>query len=298
MTKPLKHAKRIRTAILVVGIVYTLLALAWIVWPWFAMKFGIWDQDTWQPVGYIATPVLTGPVVNLISGLFAAEADVYLAFTALILGLLLLSQWALLRPGRGLTARLAAHGRPMKAAIFSAAAMAMLLSVGLIALVLEVPDLWAPNMERIERNERGPMILLYSGMAALWILWSLVFYAYWRSGDRYTQLTRMIRALVAGSLLEAVVAVPVHVWVMRQRDCYCLRGTYTTLVFAGTVLLWAFGPGVVLLFLREKYRRERLIHRCDNCDYDLTGNTSGVCPECGTAAGSGATIHANENAPA
>ena len=23
--------------------------------------------------------------------------------------------------------------------------------------------------------------------------------------------------------------------------------------------------------------------RCRQCDYDLTGNTSGVCPECGTA---------------
>jgi CHASE2 domain-containing sensor protein len=22
---------------------------------------------------------------------------------------------------------------------------------------------------------------------------------------------------------------------------------------------------------------------CPNCDYDLTGNTSGICPECGTA---------------
>lgn len=23
--------------------------------------------------------------------------------------------------------------------------------------------------------------------------------------------------------------------------------------------------------------------RCSNCDYDLTGNVSGICPECGTA---------------
>jgi hypothetical protein len=23
--------------------------------------------------------------------------------------------------------------------------------------------------------------------------------------------------------------------------------------------------------------------RCSNCDYDLTGNTSGICPECGTS---------------
>src|SRR5579859_2701141 len=30
-------------------------------------------------------------------------------------------------------------------------------------------------------------------------------------------------------------------------------------------------------------RRELLRDHCFNCRYDLTGNTSGICPECGTA---------------
>lgn len=37
-------------------------------------------------------------------------------------------------------------------------------------------------------------------------------------------------------------------------------------------------------FVRAQYRRRR--HKpghCLNCEYDLTGNTSGVCPECGTS---------------
>ena len=36
-------------------------------------------------------------------------------------------------------------------------------------------------------------------------------------------------------------------------------------------------------FVRARYRHHR--HRsghCPTCEYDLTGNTSGVCPECGT----------------
>ena len=69
----------------------------------------------------------------------------------------------------------------------------------------------------------------------------------------------MIRGLIAGSVLEVMVAVPVHVWAARQRDCYCCRGSYTTLVIAGTVLIWAFGPGIILLYMREKYRRAKLI---------------------------------------
>ena len=96
---------------------------------------------------------------------------------------------------------------------------------------------------------------------------------------------KVIKGLVAGSFLEIFVAVPVHVWAARQRECYCCRGTYTTLIFAGAVLLWAFGPGIVLLYKREAYRREKLLHgqaiACPRCGYDLRGNESGVCPECG-----------------
>lgn len=75
---------------------------------------------------------------------------------------------------------------------------------------------------------------------------------------------RMIRGLLAGSFLEVFVAIPVHVWATRERECYCCRRTYTTLVFAGTVLLWAFGPGLVLLYWREKYRWEKLLTRAES----------------------------------
>ena len=34
-------------------------------------------------------------------------------------------------------------------------------------------------------------------------------------------------------------------------------------------------------FFYRRSRRNRLIGHCPNCEYDLTGNTSGVCPECG-----------------
>ena len=90
--------------------------------------------------------------------------------------------------------------------------------------------------------------------------------------------------MIVGSVLEVFIAVPVHVWAARQRECYCCRGTYTTLVLAGTVLLWAFGPGIILLYWREKYRRQRMLPTCIECGYDLRGTISAgrsECPECG-----------------
>ncbi len=40
------------------------------------------------------------------------------------------------------------------------------------------------------------------------------------------------------------------------------------------VIRYAFGP------LRRKYRRRKGL--CEQCTYNLTGNTSGTCPECGS----------------
>jgi hypothetical protein len=90
----------------------------------------------------------------------------------------------------------------------------------------------------------------------LWILWSVVFCIYFRQTDYYTWAGRIVRGLIAGSILELFISIPIYI--TREEDCYCARGSYAGIVFGGTVLLWAFGPGVFLLFLREKRRIEKL----------------------------------------
>ncbi len=46
--------------------------------------------------------------------------------------------------------------------------------------------------------------------------------------------------------------------------------------FLATICIWT-----VWLFLRRKSRRPKPANGCSACGYDLTGNISGVCPECG-----------------
>jgi hypothetical protein len=58
----------------------------------------------------------------------------------------------------------------------------------------------------------------------------------------------------------------------------------------GTILLLMVGMifvagvvlSVVLTAARRRLSRERPIGLCRRCGYNLTGNLSGVCPECGT----------------
>jgi len=56
--------------------------------------------------------------------------------------------------------------------------------------------------------------------------------------------------------------------------------------YALLAMLFAIYPAI---FFIRSYRRRRLnrqaLQPCGKCGYDLQGNKSGVCPECGTAAG-------------
>jgi len=270
MTKARRRAKYVRAVILCAGFLYVIAALLWIIWP-------LSDVDTEPPVsGLLGTPLSWTPGSK---ELLPETKTIYTVQIATVVGALLLAQWAFLRPGRGFTLRLAARGRPLRRSVIAAAAMAMLLTAGAVATILELAGIWRPF---VQDGGGTTAFTVWGAMLVVWTAWAWVFWVYWRQGDRYTQLGKILRALVAGSLLEGVVAVPVHVWAARQEKCYCLKGTYTTLVFAGTVLLWAFGPGIVLLYMHDRYRVARVLEPCARCGYSVRGNTSGICPECGT----------------
>ena len=151
----------------------------------------------------------------------------------------------------------------MKTASF----ITMLLSIGLIATIMEIPEWWtattladpiaADNHEDYTQDFRVVWVV----MGALWAGWAVVFWRYARSLDRWTATTKVLRALMAGTMLEMMIAAPVHAWVMHDRgdDCYCRRGSYTGVVFGITAIVWVFGPGVLMLLARERKRRENLI---------------------------------------
>ncbi|MCL4198607.1 MAG: hypothetical protein KJZ69_14060 [Phycisphaerales bacterium] len=268
---------------------------------------------------WMVAPLLYGPEVIPglmgVIGFYAESESLYSAVLAVYLGLFICTQWLFLRPRRQWTMRATLRGRPMKRSIFSAALIASILSVGLMATLLEIPGWWryvvATNWAADQRLTVGAVesvsaggvtvhpappppaldiddvdFRVWPGLLAIgvaWSVWALIFWRYWRSGDRYTQFTRMIRGLLVGSILEVFVATAVHAFTYRRDECHCCRGSYTGLVFGGTALLWVFGPGIVLLYKRERYRQRVLLPTCIECGYDLRGIAAAKCPECGEA---------------
>jgi uncharacterized paraquat-inducible protein A len=66
--------------------------------------------------------------------------------------------------------------------------------------------------------------------------------------------------------------------------------TIALILLAGLLVMCVFGFWLRFQFLRREWRAiavneqedRRRRGLCVKCGYDLTGNTSGVCPECGT----------------
>ena len=200
------------------------------------------------------------------------------------LGLMLLAQWAFLRPVRRTLLLGAEAGRPRWHAVAAVAFIATLLCTALVATLLELPDWWKPIFDSNEHP--GRMWSVWLGMLAVWIAWAGVFFVYFRRGDFLAKTEVVVRTLIRGSCLELLIAIPTHGFAYRRvtDDCYCVRGSYTGLVFGSAVLLWAFGPGLALLYWREKERREPILQRlCPQCGarLDPAAAPGSPCPNCG-----------------
>jgi hypothetical protein len=238
-------------------------------------------------VGWLLMPVvvgadrLPGAISMSIGGTpleFFADNRDEVARVWVFLGILLLTQWAFLRPLRSGPKGGTGSGRTQWAAIIGVALMTMLLSAGFLATLLELPDWWASKQGK---DSPDYAIAILCTMLGMWVGWAAVFYIYWRQGDYLTKAGRVIKWLIRGSCLELLVAIPAHAWAYRRHnDCFCALGTYTGLVFGFGVLCWAFGPGLALLYLREKTRRAEVLERlCPRCGALLAKD--GSCPVCG-----------------
>ncbi len=89
-----------------------------------------------------------------------------------------------------------------------------------------------------------------------WLGWSVAFFHRYRDAERYVMARGLVSTLLAGSLVELLVAIPSHIIVTRQPGCFVGLLTACGIISGIVVMLWAFGPGIVLLFLYERRKRE------------------------------------------
>ena len=92
---------------------------------------------------------------------------------------------------------------------------------------------------------------------AVWLAWTFAFWLMSLDTGPESVATRLHRWLLAGSVLELLVAVPTHLVVRRRDECCAGIGTAIGICAGVVVMLLAFGPSVGFLY----YRRWKQVRR-------------------------------------
>src|SRR3954465_2579930 len=161
-------------------------------------------------------------------------------------GLLLVVQIALLLGAPQLTWPRPRRRRSIASSMIAGSLLCAAVTVGLVFSALSVLTLigieWQPRDPDAWFGLDGLAIL------ALWAIWLFVFVFIW-AGEWLVMFRRMYRLLIAGTVLELLVTIPIHVHIRKRTHCYCGEGTFFGLVLGISAAACAFGPGVVLLFI-------------------------------------------------
>ncbi len=126
----------------------------------------------------------------------------------------------------------------------AAAVLTALLASGIIwslGFAIRGETFWKPFFEK-QAN-----LLLFWG--ALWLLWGIVFYLYFRNSSE--SVARLMSWLLKGSILELLIVVPCHVIVRRRHDCSAPLATGFGIATGLAIMLLSFGPSVLFLYKKR-----------------------------------------------
>lgn len=92
-------------------------------------------------------------------------------------------------------------------------------------------------------------ILLFFGLS--WLIWSILFYRFYRDVEPGIVTRRLTAWLLRGSILELLIAVPSHIIVRRRGDCCAPGVTFLGIATGVVIMALAFGPGLFFLFCKR-----------------------------------------------
>lgn len=140
--------------------------------------------------------------------------------------------------------------KPRAHVLVSTVVAALLLTLLLFAMTLSLGVGLAGDklFDPIDQHPWAGKAIL-AACAILWLLWGIVFYWYARNSS--DPVGRAVSWLLAGSVLELLIAVPCHIIVRRRHDCSAPMVTSFGIVTGIAIMLLSFGPSVLFLYKKR-----------------------------------------------
>ena len=170
------------------------------------------------------------------------------------------------------------QSRSLKVSIIIAAAVTCSLSLGLFFAVEEFSRTVLETRFEIDNPYGGWLLLII--ILGIWTFWSAVLLVFCKGIWADRLLGRVVGLLIAGTILEFLIVLPLDIMVRRRTNCFCYTGTMFALCIATMGTLWLAGPGIVIALMSKKHRQWRESH-CFRCGYAKGPSPGPVCPECG-----------------
>jgi hypothetical protein len=222
--------------------------------------------------------------------LFNFRVVFLLAYIALFVGAIIVAQdWAVLIPLGVITLfqglfligmpqmrwPRATRKRSMMISQMVGALAAALLTFGVVATALCAINQW----DNLTQSIGGHILWV---IAIAWFFWLFAFVIMW-ARQPFSGFAAMYKTIIAGTILEVLITIPVDVQVRKRTSCWCDQGTFWAYVAALCVAFWSFGPGLVLLLLTRRLQREGYFSLCRKCGLDLSAEPPQTtrCPKCG-----------------
>jgi hypothetical protein len=181
------------------------------------------------------------------------------------------------------------QGKPLLWSVIAAGFVGAMLTTGLFFTIVEASSFVTGDRDPVDdlfeslfssQQQIFQTWLVWPFVLASWLLWLPLLIVFTRRTSNPRWITRIVTWLLAGTILELLIVVPLDIMVRRRTSCYCGTGTAFALCLSVCSLLWLSGPGIVLA-LTSKRRRWWLETHCVSCGYEKGPNPAKRCPECG-----------------
>lgn len=181
--------------------------------------------------------------------------------TGFAAALLCISQFAFLVPvvPRRLPQR--GRARSLVASMAAAGFVAAVLTCGLAVAVFGLMQLLlahaSPKLDPLDVHLAGEKYLGWALLALLfasWVLWSTLLVRFARRVPGQGALATAAGWLLAGTIAEVLVVLPLDIMVRRRTGCYCAAPSFWALCISTWALLWLAGPGIVIALLSRRRR--------------------------------------------